>query len=224
MRSDAFNADRRSVLIGTGLAAAGAVSYLAAPKAAARPIAQSRFREAIPERVAGWVSRRSQEIVLPPQDDSNKLYENQETRIYEGQGLPSIMFLIAFSSVQQNDVHVHRPEVCYPAGGFPITKNEATSIAFAGREFAARELIASRGGLNERIIYWIRVGKFFPTSWRDQRIVMAMSNLTGSIPDGVLLRVSTIENLESNTSPALRNFLEAFLGEVTPAFRQSVLL
>jgi len=220
----ALNADRRSILIGVGLAASGAISFFAAPKATARPISQSNFRSAIPKNVGRWVSRSTQEIVLPPQDDSNKLYENQETRIYEGQGLPSVMFLVAFSSIQQNDVHVHRPEVCYPAGGFPIISNARTRISYLGKEFQARELVADRGGLKERIIYWTRVGTSFPTTWREQRITMALANLEGSVPDGVLFRVSALEDPGTNISEALRIFIQTFLNSLSPSFRDTVLL
>jgi EpsI family protein len=216
--------DRRSIMIGSGLAAAGALSYLAAPKAIAKPIEQASFHASIPEKVGGWSSRRSQEIVLPPQDDSNKLYENQETRIYEGPGLPAIMFLIAFSSIQQNDVQVHRPEVCYPAAGYPVISTGPTEISYRNRSLAGRELVADRGGLHERIIYWIRVGDFFPTSWREQRITMALANLGGSIPDGVLFRVSAVEEPGRSASATLRQFITLFLDEVSPPFRQSVLL
>lgn len=216
--------DRRSVLIGTGLTLAGALSHLASPKVSAKPITQAGFRDAIPSKVGGWTSRKSQEVVLPPQDESNELYENQETRIYEGPGLPSIMFLVAFSSIQQNDVQVHRPEVCYPASGYPIISTSETKIAYRDRKFSGRELVADRGGLSERIIYWIRVGDFFPTAWREQRIDMALANLSGTVPDGVLFRVSTLENPGDTTSAALRGFIEAFLNEVTPSFRQEVLI
>ncbi len=216
--------DRRSILVGTGLAAAGALSYLVAPKAVAKPIENPTFSSAIPNRIGGWTSRKSQEIVLPPQDDSNQLYENQETRIYEGVGLPTIMFLIAYSSTQHNDVQVHRPEVCYPASGFPVISTEPTQISYRGREFAGRELLADRGGFHERIIYWIRVGGSFPTSWREQRINMALANLSGSVPDGVLFRVSAIEEPGKSTSAILRKFVTAFLDEVPQSFRQSVLL
>lgn len=216
--------DRRSILVGTGLAAAGALSYLAAPKAVAKPIEKPTFTSAIPDRIGGWTSRESQEIVLPPQDDSNKLYENQETRVYEGNGLPAIMFLVAYSSIQQNDVQVHRPEVCYPASGFPVISTEATQISYRGRELAGRELVADRGGLHERVIYWIRVGDSFPTSWREQRINMAFANLSGSVPDGVLFRVSAFEEPGKSTSAVLRKFIAGFLDQVPSAFRQSVLL
>lgn len=216
--------DRRSLMIGGGLAAAGALYYLRAPVPLAEPVEQASFSAAIPKRVAGWTSRKSQEVVLPPQDDSNELYENLETRIYEGPGLPMIMLLIAFSSKQQNDIQVHRPEVCYPASGFPILWTRPTQISVAASSLAARELLADRGGLRERIVYWVRVGNTFPTSWAQQRMTMAMQNLQGAVPDGALFRVSAIEEPDNDTSEAIVSFIEAFLAEVSESFRKSVLL
>lgn len=219
-----MNLDRRGLIIGAGLAAIGGLYYLRAPVPLAKPVDQASFSAAIPEQVAGWTSRKSQEVVLPPQDDSNELYENLETRIYEGPGLPSIMLLIAFSSTQQNDIQVHRPEVCYPASGFPILWTRPKQISWASTSLSGRELLADRGGARERILYWVRVGNAFPTSWAEQRLTMAAQNLQGGVPDGALFRVSAIEEPDNPRSEAIMNFIEAFLAEVPPNFRDSVLL
>lgn len=216
--------DRRSLVLGAGLAAAGGLYYLREPAALAKPVKQENFSSAIPDKVAGWTSRKSQEVVLPPQDDSNELYENIETRIYEGPGLPAMMLLIAFSSVQQNDIQVHRPEVCYPASGFPIIWTRPTQIDLPSTSLSGRELLADRGGLQERILYWVRVGDTFPTSWAQQRLTMAAQNLKGRIPDGALFRVSAIEEPDNSSMEAILSFVEAFLGEVPASFRDNVLL
>lgn len=216
--------DRRSLVIGTGLAAAGALYHLRAPVALAKPVEQANFSTSIPKQVAGWTSRKTQEVVLPPQDDSNQLYQNLETRIYEGAGLPAIMLLIAFSNKQQNDIQVHRPEVCYPASGFPILWTRTAQISLASKSLTGRELLADRGGLQERIFYWVRVGNAFPTSWWQQRLTMAVQNLQGTVPDGALFRVSAIEEPDNPSSGAIMNFIEAFVAEVPPAFRDSILL
>ena len=216
--------DRRSIIIGAGLTAAGALAYLRTPVAVNEAFKPAGFSAAIPVTVGGWTSRKSAEVVLPPQDDSNKLYENLETRIYEGPSLPAIMLLIAFSSIQQNDIQVHRPEVCYPASGYPILWSQPIELGFGSTSLAGRELLADRGGLRERIVYWVRVGNAFPTNWAEQRTTMALQNLQGSIPDGALFRVSSIEEPDSSKSVALRQFIEIFLSTVSPSFRQSVLL
>jgi EpsI family protein len=224
MKARGFTVDRRSLVIGAGLTAAGAFAHLRSPVAAGQPLEPTSFSAAIPATVAGWTSRKSAEVVLPPQDESNKLYENLETRIYEGPNLPAMMLLIAFSSIQQNDIQVHRPEVCYPASGYPILWSKPIEIGFRSTNVMARELLADRGGLRERIVYWVRVGNAFPTNWAEQRTTMALQNLQGSIPDGALFRVSSIEEPDSSNSAALTQFIEMFLSTVPPSFRQSVLL
>jgi EpsI family protein len=220
----ALKLDRRSIMIGTGLAAAGGLYHLRMPVPLAEPVGQADFSASIPRQVAGWTSRKTQEVVLPPQDDSNQLYQNLETRIYEGAGLPSIMLLIAFSSKQQNDIQVHRPEVCYPAAGFPILWSRPAQVSLASKSLTGRELLADRGGLRERIFYWVRVGNAFPISWWQQRLTMAVQNLQGTVPDGALFRVSAIEEPDNPSSGAIMSFIEAFLSEVPPAFRNSILL
>lgn len=216
--------DRRSLLIGAGLTAMAGLSYWRKPTPVPQPMTSGQFADAVPTRVGDWVSRKSAEIVLPPQDDSNKLYENLETRAYEGPDLPTVMVLVAYSSIQQNDIQVHRPEVCYPASGFPIIAYHPIDIQFGDTTIHAKEMTAQRGGLVERIIYWVRVGDAFPTSWASQRLSMAVANLKGHVPDGVLFRVSAIEGPDEDLTNELKTFIRAFLEQSAPAMRQRILL
>lgn len=222
--NDSSSVDRRSVVVGLGLTAGAALSFFNVPRASASPIATSQFQRMIPEKVGGWTSRRSAELVLPAEDEQqDKLYENLETRIYEGDGLPSMMLLIAYSSIQQNDVHVHRPEVCYPAAGFPIIQSKPAEIDFGPTKVYARELLADRGGLTERILYWVRVGNYFPIGWAEQRLMMAVSNAKGIMPDGLLFRVSTIEEADRFSSQVLETFTKAFVDASPRFFKESIL-
>lgn len=224
-RIDQPKIDRRSLVIGLGLAGGGAFSYFNSPRAMAAPISPDRFQQMIPAKVGRWTSRKSAELVLPAEDKGrDKLYENIETRIYECEGLPAMMLMVAYSSVQRNDVQVHRPEVCYPAAGFPIIWTRPAMIDVGSREVSGRELVADRGGLKERIVYWVRVGDEFPTDWTDQRLIMAKANLRGITPDGVLFRVSMIEVDPASSVKALDTFIKAFVGTSASTFRNGVLL
>lgn len=187
-------------------------------------IQKAEFRANIPSNFAGWVSRASGEIVLPRLDGSDELYQNLETRIYEGDGLPSIMLCIAYNNVQQNDTQLHRPEVCYPAAGFPIIENRPINLTLDNKTVAARELLADRSGLKERIIYWTRVGSAFPDSWEMQRLTMAISNLRGIIPDGALFRASTLEVEGSGQLESLIEFISLFLKATPNQFRDRVII
>ncbi len=198
---------RRSMVIGGALLACGALAAVRQPSSTAKPISEEKFKKLLPATVGPWRSRPSFELVLPPADTlSEKLYENLETRIYEGEGLPQIMFLIAYSSIQRNDVQVHRPEVCYPVAGLPILSNEARVSKIGNRSIETRFLSADRGGPKEYILYWTRVGLSYPLQWSDQRIAMMQSNLLGQLPDGALIRFSIISNDPVEASATLTNF------------------
>lgn len=215
--------DRRTAFLGAGLAALGVGYHLRTPTFAAEPIDGETFSDAIPDKIGGWKSRKSADLVLPAEDEAqDALYQNLETRIYEGAGLPAVMFLLGFSSIQQNNIQIHRPEVCYPANGYPILSAKSIKIDYGQTRIGARELVAKRGELNERIIYWVRVGDDFPTGWLEQRFSMARSNLLGQVPDGLLLRVSMIETPSVESSGALRDFISALLAETPESFREKV--
>lgn len=217
--------DRRSLIMGLGLTAAGAASYLATPNKNVTRISENDFRRLIPESAGGWTSKSSSQLVLPTNDElQKKLYENLDTRVYEGPGLPSIMFLLAYSSKQQDDIQVHRPEVCYPVAGFPIKESSATTVDFASTKINALELVADRKGTNERILYWVRVGDEYPTDFWMQRLSMAKMSLTTGIPDGLLLRVSVFEQDENYSRRALKSFVQAFSSASSNEFKRRVLL
>ena len=217
--------DRRAVFLGAGLAAFGAAYQLRQPTFASEPIDDETFSDAIPDEIAGWRSRKSADLVLPPEDDTqDALYQNLETRIYEGKDLPSIMFLLGFSSVQQNNIQVHRPEVCYPASGYPILSSEPVELTYGQSQIRGRELVAQRGELRERIIYWVRVGEAFPTGWLEQRLAMARFNLIGNVPDGLLVRASMIETPVLDSSKVLREFISGLLDATPKPFRETVFL
>ena len=81
-----------------------------------------------------------------PDEASDKLYQDLETRIYLGAEIPVIMFLCAYSNVQKSDIQGHRPEVCCPASGYRIIRNMAEKITVGKQDINACLLIAHRGG------------------------------------------------------------------------------
>lgn len=209
---DLYRIDRRSLLIGATLIGGAALAFYREPAKVAVAIPDKVFRDLIPRQVANWQSRKSDELVVPQEDDfTAKLYENLETFVYEGANVPTMMLLLAYNSVQQNDVQAHRPEVCYPAGGYPIIFSEELSIKYKGKMISGRYLIAKRDSSSfEHIIYWIRIGDAFPASWARQRLDMALINASGIIPDGALFRVSTINQSSMKNINLVQDFIDKF--------------
>ena len=227
-KTNTFAIDRRGLLIGAGFTICGGASYVMQPRKTGNSITETTFQKLLPTKVGQWTSRVSSDLILPITDElSEKLYENLETLVYEGPNLPSIMFLIAYSSIQQNDIQVHRPEVCYPMSGFPILDNQPLVALIGNSRVPSRFLIADRESQNEMILYWTRVGRKYPLDWNQQRIEMARAGLLGVIPDGALVRFSMISDSETDAVESLTNFaglmksslsqraLEVFFGPTT---------
>ncbi len=105
------------------------------------------FAALFPDKVGPWTYVTASGLVLPPQDQLSRfLYEQLLTRIYAEDNGPQVMMVLAYSSVQEGRLQVHRPEVCYPAAGFTILDNEPMAIPI-NPSFAihGRFLVADRG-------------------------------------------------------------------------------
>ena len=70
------------------------------------------------------------------------------------------------------------------------------------------------------MLYWTRLGSALPTSWAEQRWAVVVANLKGAIPDGVLVRMSCVENDADKAFGILREFASELAGSVTPKAQQ----
>jgi EpsI family protein len=151
-------------------------------------------------------------VVLPPPDAlKDRLYDNLVTRVYQSPGLPPVMMLIAYNYRQDGVLQLHRPEICYPAGGYRLTGTEPVTLALGrGREIPASAFTAIGYDRTEQVLYFTRLGVRFPRTWMEQRISVMLANLKGQIPDGTLMRVSVLEPDEASALQVLRAFLTDF--------------
>ncbi|MBB5686640.1 exosortase-associated protein EpsI, V-type [Sphingobium boeckii] len=213
---------RRSVFLGGALLATSGLAALREPVRAVKPFSEKEFDALIPRVVGPWTAENSSDLILPPPDQlSQKLYEQLVTRVYLAESKPPVMFLAAYSSIQQNNVQVHRPEVCYPAAGFVITENEPFTLKIAPNiEIPSRFLVAKQSRRSEMMIYWTRVDNKYPLKWSDQRLAMAEANLKGYYPDGVLARVSMIGLDQTEAAETISDFARELEKSATPAGRK----
>lgn len=214
---------RRKLLIGCGVGATAILSELYVPQRRSPQLSEQKFDSLFPQRVGEWAYQGSAGLVLPPQDQlSRALYELLLTRIYadNNKDHPPVMVVVAYSSVQEGRLQVHRPEVCYPSAGFTIASNVKTTISLSkSLAIPARYIVADRGARRECVLYWTRVGPAMPQAWVEQRLMMAQANLEGYIPDGLLGRVSVISDNTTMALSLLSDFVRTLIHAMTPGGR-----
>ena len=126
------------------------------------------------------------------------------------------MLLMAQNAKQTGVLQVHRPEVCYPAGGFELSPIIEHAIRLGLGVLQTNTLVASGGGVTECVLYWTRVGDSQPLSWAQQRIDVARQNLRGIVPDAVIVRVSIRQSDLEGAQKILDEFVRELLGAIPP--------
>jgi EpsI family protein len=212
---------RRHFVIGAVLASASAGAYAMQPQVRYPSIKKATFESWIPAKLGNWTVQSSSGVVLPPPDAlSDRLYDNLVTRIYTMPDAPAVMMLIAYNNRQDGVLQLHRPEVCYPAGGYKLSPTLPILLSLApGREIPANAFTAEGVQRTEQVVYLTRLGQSFPRSWLDQRLSVIGANLKGEIPDGALMRVSVIGADRNRALEVLRDFLATFFSVTPPELR-----
>lgn len=208
---------RRNVLIGGVLAAASGVAYARQPQIYAKRIEEETFKDWVPTEVDGWRIASESGVVLPPPDSlSDRLYDNLATGVYTKRGETPVMMLLAYNNSQDGVLQVHRPEVCYPVGGFALSPTMEVPLHAGGRTIPSNFFTAKSQDRTEQVAYFTRLGSAFPRSWFEQRMAVIEANLQGKIPDGMLMRVSVLSNDRDAAFEKLERFAASFI-EASPA-------
>lgn len=215
---------RRHVVIGGALVAASAVAFARQPKVDKAFIKASTFEEWVPVNFGGWTLAGNSGVVLPPPDSlSARLYDNLVTRVYSAPA-GDVMMLLAYNNRQDGVLQVHRPEVCYPTGGFVLTETKRIPVSALGRSIPANVFTAANAERTEQVIYFTRLGQHYPRSWAEQRIAVIEENLAGRIPDGVLLRASVLSTDRNMAVDRLRQFIKAFAAAANPSLQKLLIV
>jgi EpsI family protein len=218
--TDSFS--RRNVVAGGLMLGAAALAYARTPQSTAPRSKKGAIDAALPKQIGGWAFESTSGLVLPPPDSlSDRLYDEIATRVYVGPDLPPVMMLIAYSNVQDGMLQVHRPETCYPVGGFELSDPRIVDLGVGGgRSIPCRFFTASGVSRTEQVMYWTRIGDEIPGRWLDQRMAVVRANLRGEVPDGVLVRLSMVGPDAAAAIPMLQRFAVGMLGGVPAPTRR----
>lgn len=213
---------RRHLVMGGALLAASGLALAREPKQRYRDLSDKQFEALFPTSFDDWRIHPASELVMPPESDlAAKLYQHILTRTYVNSAGMAVMFLAAYNSMQLNNVQLHRPEVCYYAGGFSIDISKPLDLNLGPNlEIPARTVLASMGTRHENILYWTRIGNEFPQSQVLQRISMTKANIEGYLPDGLLLRMSIINPDNAQSIQLMSGFMKEMLAHSSPEARR----
>lgn len=143
-----------------------------------------------------------------------KIYSQTLSRTYINNNGERIMLSIAYGGVQNKELQAHRPEICYAANGYDISKMTKAFVDTTIGQIPVMRLVAKQGARNEPVTYWIRVGDSLTRGWIEQKMAAFSYGLAGKVPDGILVRVSAISNDEQDSFRIQQEFLAAMLQSV----------
>ncbi len=182
----------------------------------------------IPKVIGDWAIDPSI-IPLQPAPDLQKViaatYDQTLARTYRNSQGDRVMLSLAYGRNQHEGMNTHRPEICYPGQGFPIVPGSptVTNLSFRGQPVKVTKLVASTRSRNEPITYWLIVGDEITTYGRGHKLVALEYGLRGQIPDGMLIRISSIDPESPHAFAQQERFIDQMLAAMTPAGRATVL-
>ena len=195
---------------------------------AARPSAKTTnaisLEAVVPKQFGEWIELpdRSAQVVNPQTRELlDKLYSQILTRTYIDKSGYLIMLSMAYGDDQRGGLQAHRPEVCYPAQGFKLGKVEEGELPTLFGPIEVRRLTTVLGQRNEPVTYWLTTGDQIVRSALDKRMAQIRLGLTGQIPDGLLFRVSSIDDDPNRAFRMQQKFVADMMTSVPgPARRQ----
>ena len=176
----------------------------------------------VPTAFKNWQEQLnfSNQIVDPEQKQKLKeMYSQTLSRTYINPSGNVIMLSIAYGKNQKGKLQLHRPEVCYPAQGFALSSNKPGKLDLNGQPIAVTRLETSLGQRVEPVTYWTVVGDHVTANQNEKRLAEVGYAMRGRIPDGMLVRISSIDKDSANAFAIQSQFATAMIQAIAPEHR-----
>ncbi|MBT9463090.1 exosortase-associated protein EpsI, B-type [Hydrogenophaga sp.] len=176
----------------------------------------------VPGAFGGWREQFNVavQIVDPEQQATiEEIYTQTLTRNYVHSDGYRVMLSIAYGKNQSDNLQLHKPEVCYPAQGFKLEKVERVPLNLLDQSIATTRLETHLGQRFEPVTYWTVVGDHITTTGIDKKLTEMRYGLRGRVPDGMLVRVSSIDRDSSRAHRIQAEFAAAMVAAIAPENR-----
>ncbi len=187
---------------------------------------RERLEALIPMQLGDWRGLPANNIVIADPrmaENLSRIYTETLSRTYVDSRGQQIMLSIAYGDDQRDGMNLHYPEVCYPAQGFQIRASHEGQINTPYGSIRVKRLETSLGSRLEPVTYWTMVGEY-QSSWGiDKKINEMRYSLRGLIPDGILIRVSSIDPDSEKAFFLQESFVRDFVAAVNGKDRVRVI-
>ena len=210
-----YSPRQRAVLVAAALMA---VVAIAAP--VMRPVAQPvalDLEQMIPATFGDWRVEPDEEPIAPTADvqaNLDRLYNQVVSRTYVNSQGERMMLAVAYGGDQSDALKAHRQEACYRAQGFDIVALAHGRYATAGRDIPVTRMHAVRGDRSEPVTYWFTMGDSVVLGRLERLKVQLRHGFAGRIPDGMLVRVSSLSPDPKAAYAAHESFMSGLVGAV----------
>lgn len=175
---------------------------------------------AVPKRIGEWrmVSDGNGLIVDPGQQELiETIYTETLNRAYRGNDGYMVMLSIAYGKDQRDALQVHRPEICYPAQGFVLVDKQRATLAERG--IPVTHLQTRMANRYEPVSYWTVIGDQPYSGGISKKVHEVRYGLAGVIPDGMLVRISSIDRDADKAYGRHQEFALALIASLAPDVR-----
>jgi len=208
-----------------GLAAAMAATAALAAYVRPREIAADRrlvLDKLFPARFGRWeIDRVAAAFVRAAdrQGQVSRLYDQVLERTFIDTDGRRVMLSVVYGAAQSADLQLHRPEVCYRAGGFKVGDMQAATLAFEGLALPVTRLLAAMPGRPEPITYWMLRGGQHPAVAERPLSERLRGLLQRAQADSLLVRISSIDDDAQRAYKLHAEFVGELLHAIAPAER-----
>lgn len=163
-------------------------------------------------------------IPIPPSPDQesamSKIYDQILSRTYVNSKGERMMLSITYGSRQNQQMRAHRQEVCYSAQGFKISQLQRLPLVVAGAMVPSARMVATQGQRVEPVTYWFTMGDDAVMSYLDRELTQLKYAVVGQIPDGYLVRVSSLSGNPEEAFARQAEFADALMASVDIELRR----
>ncbi|HUP28875.1 MAG TPA: exosortase B [Usitatibacter sp.] len=203
--------------VAIGLLMAGTALAVPSLKPVAAPGPAVDLESVIPTSFAGWrLDPDEAQVAVAPdvQARLDRLYRQIVSRTYVNAQGERMMVTVAHGGDQSDALKAHRQEVCYSAQGFTIHRLAHGELSSAGRTIPVTRFVAVQGERVEPVTYWFTMGDRVVLGRVERLRVQLENGFAGRIPDGMLVRVSSLSADPAAAFASQQSFVSALTAAV----------